>query len=548
MMSLAEIIRMYYHSVHNHMEDITKVTFEIMQKDEEEVATLAIEVWCSLCEEEIWLKKHKKDCNNYTEAVFNDLLQLILTLLNDSNIEEDEDSDTWNRSTAAGCCLHLLANNVGDQIIQNVISFVETKISPNASWKDKYFGLLALGAILEGPSRDSILQVLNPAMEIILNLYQDDSRKVRETTAWFFSKVAANHHELLTSEAFFEKLYTLLLNGLKDELRVACNSASIINELAKSLKPMEGQTSNLLSNVYPELIEKCLEAAYRQQDHAHDYNQKENKIRLAGFDALYSLFENAPPNVEMVLQKSLQFCYEKIQEINGEGDINEEQQSLQSFLLVCLQTILNRLETGLTETICDSLVDIIMKSFEARGDVFEEGFLLFSALCSKFGAIMDNYVPKIGPFINHALKTSDSSDTVKNACGLISDLCTMVESKNIIEGFREYVPLLHQIMTNKKLSRDAKLGAVTAIGDTFLMTKENYLPFLDETLSLFSSAAEKTVDVNQNDDDLVEYVIKLQGALIESYTCIVQEVGHNKSEIYTKLADYVPGIIKFCII
>jgi hypothetical protein len=131
---------------------------------------------------------------------------------------------------------------------------------------------------------------------------------------------------------------------------------------------------------------------------------------------------------------------------------------------------------------------------------------------------MDKYVEKIGPYIFHGLKESDSSDTIKNACGLISDLCTMVESQNIISGFHEYVPLLLQIMTNRSLQRDAKLGAVTAIGDTYLMTKEKFLPFLDNTLELFASAANQCIDVNTNDDDFMEYVVKLQGALIESYT------------------------------
>jgi hypothetical protein len=124
----------------------------------------------------------------------------------------------------------------------------------------------------------------------------------------------------------------------------------------------------------------------------------------------------------------------------------------------------------------------------------------------------------------------------------------MVESQSILEGFREYVPLLQNIMTNRNLQREAKLGAVTAIGDTYLMTKDDFLPFLEDTLKLFSSAAEQCVDVNVNDDDLVEYVVKLQGALIESYTCIVQEVANSQQETYKSLEIYVPGIVKFCII
>jgi importin subunit beta-1 len=102
MMCIAEIVRLYYDHVHNFMEKITEVTFQIMKEDVEEVGTMAVEVWCSFCEEEIFLKKRKKQCNDYVFKVFSPLLDIILLLLNDSELDEDEDSDSWNKSTAAG--------------------------------------------------------------------------------------------------------------------------------------------------------------------------------------------------------------------------------------------------------------------------------------------------------------------------------------------------------------------------------------------------------------------------------------------------------------
>lgn len=102
MMCLAEIVRLYYDHIDEYMERIKDITFKIMEEDAEEVGTLAIEVWCSLCEEEAFLNKKGDKSKNYVSAVFRDLLVLILKLLNDSDIEEDDDSDTWNRSTAAG--------------------------------------------------------------------------------------------------------------------------------------------------------------------------------------------------------------------------------------------------------------------------------------------------------------------------------------------------------------------------------------------------------------------------------------------------------------
>ena len=551
MMCLAEIIRLYYTHINPHMEQITTVTFTILNGDfEDEIKTLAIEVWCSLCEEEIALKKRNHaDCKNYIETVFHQLLELMLNLLNTSDIDEDDEADYWNTSTAAGCCLHLMSQNVGDQIIGNVISFVETKIGDNAGWKDKYFGLLALGAILEGPSKMQLIEVLQPAMGVILDLYNDGSQKIRATTAWFFSRLAQNHCELLGTETLFPTLYEKVIQGLKDETKVAWNSATIITELAKSLAPIDGQNRNILSGYYEDLIKHVLECAYRLDELKQSYGRSENKITIAGFDALYSLFEYAPPDVERLLLSSLEHFYNLLKEVSVKRDqLEDRSKDLQSFLCVCLQTILNRMTETLDEKIADSFIQVIIDWFDARGDVFEEGFLLLSALCSKFGRYIDTFVERLGPYIIHALKNSDSSDTIKNAWGLISDLCTMVESEKIIDGFEEYVPLLHEIMINPKLQRDAKLSSVTAIGDTYLITRERFLPFLGNTMKLFSSAAEKCIEINRNDEDLLEYIFRLQGALIESYTCIVQEAANSNKDTYKMIEDYIPGIVKFWII
>jgi len=71
-------------------------------------------------------------------------------------------------------------------------------------------GLLSLGAILEGPSKEKLMAILSTAIETIMGLYTDDSRKVRETVAWFFSKVAQNHPEMIGNETVFPVLYNLI--------------------------------------------------------------------------------------------------------------------------------------------------------------------------------------------------------------------------------------------------------------------------------------------------------------------------------------------------
>lgn len=260
MMSIAEIIRCYYSDVDSHMDAISQLTLQIVSEDpDEEVATLAIEIWCTVCEGEIEIYKRKKGegCRDYIRKASGPLIEMVLKCIAESEVYEDDESDSWNKSTASGCCLSLMAQILGDDIIEPVTVFAGQKITNSTEWKDKYLGLLALGAILEGPTKEKLKEVVGPAMGQIIELYKNESRKVRETVAWLFSKIAQNQAEIIANEEIFPTLYESVMEGLKDDPRVACNSVSIINELAKAMKPAEDQPSNILSEVYKDLIEKC---------------------------------------------------------------------------------------------------------------------------------------------------------------------------------------------------------------------------------------------------------------------------------------------------
>lgn len=104
--------------------------------------------------------------------------------------------------------------------------------------------------------------------------------------------------------------------------------------MAKALKPIEGQNRNILSSFYPQIIEAVIECAYRNDGGEDSYGRNENKITVAGFDALYSLFEHAPPDAEPLLLKSLEHFYDRLKETaasDGNG-ISDRAKDLQSFL------------------------------------------------------------------------------------------------------------------------------------------------------------------------------------------------------------------------
>jgi len=96
----------------------------------------------------------------------------------------------WGVSTSAACCLRIMATLLWDEIVDPVINYAGSKISEDNNPKDIYVGLLSLGTIVVGPSTDFISQKYSLAIDVLLKLLQNRSKKIWETTAWLLNLLA----------------------------------------------------------------------------------------------------------------------------------------------------------------------------------------------------------------------------------------------------------------------------------------------------------------------------------------------------------------------
>ncbi len=158
-------------------------------------------------------------------------------------------------------------------------------------------------------------------------------------------------------------------------------------------------------------------------------------------------------------------------------------------------------------------------------------------------------IDEIAPFIIHGL-TSTNSAVIKNSCGVLNDLCTQVEAKGITEGFEEYMPILLDHLKNENIDRRVKVIIITVIGDTFLMTKNKFKIFLEESLAILESAAFLSIKCDkavEEDREELAYLLELQSALIECYTCFVQNIREAGDNSYQTLGQFICAIFGFLI-
>ena len=548
MQCIVEVVRMYYDYIEPFMADISEVTIKAAREDETNVKTQAIEVWSSIAEEEQARGDKGLNHSNIIETAFDMLEPMLEDTIQDLNIgnEEWDEEQEWGTSTAAGCCLSLVSQVVKDKVVAPITNFVAENIRITDNWEKRYCGIVALGAILEGPNKANLQEVLNPAVPMLLDLIDDRHPRVRYAICWLFSKIAKSHYQLLTHRDCFPVLFNQLISGLKENSKVAWNVAAIIAELADSILNQGDRIHTcILSDGFEELLNALLDFILRDDFKTEG---EASRVRVSGFSAMYNLLQYAPSDCENVSVNFMGHIIEMLKSsVKADYQLSAKQLELQGFFFWALQWILTNVQRDLDEGICIEISQLIVDVFNQREDIFDEAFLALSAVANKFPNALNQKVDEIAPFLTFGLDSKNAA-IIRNSWGVLSDLCTLVESPAIIEGFKIYMPILLGHLKDEQTEKSVKIIIISLIGDTFLFAKHKFEPFLEESLNILETAAGFAVryPISYYEDfEMQQYIAQLQSSLVECYTCFVQNINEAGDKCYQTLGGFIYNIFTF---
>lgn len=241
-----------------------------MKHADESVALQAVEFWSTVCDEEIELALEAEEAAEYSEAperesshfarvALPEILPVLLLLL--TKQDEDATDDEWNVSMAAGTCLALLAQCVGDGIVSPIIPFVEGNIK-SADWRYREAAVMAFGSILDGPEEKILAPLVAQALPILIEMMADSSTQVRDTTAWTLGRVTDVLVKTIKLDAHLPPLVTALVSGLEQSPRIVSNCCWSIMNLAEQLGDAAAETCPV-SAYYDGLVSALLRLAER---------------------------------------------------------------------------------------------------------------------------------------------------------------------------------------------------------------------------------------------------------------------------------------------
>ncbi|CAN8244437.1 unnamed protein product [Cochlearia groenlandica] len=553
---LVSIASTYYEKLAHYMGDIFNITAKAVREDDESVALQAIEFWSSICDEEIDILEEyggeftgdsDVPCFYFTKQALSALVPLLLETLLKQEEDQDLDEGAWNIAMAGGTCLGLVARAVGDDIVTHVMPFIEEKIS-KPDWREREAATYAFGSILEGPSPDKLMAIVNAALTFMLNaLMKDPSNHVKDTTAWTLGRIFEFLHGStietpIITQANCQQIITVLIQAMKDAPNVAEKACGALYFLAQGYEDI-GRNSPL-TPFFQDIIQSLLAVAHRE-------DATESRLRTAAYEALNEVVRCSTDETStMVLQLLPTIMLELHNTLEGErlsSDEREKQNELQGLLCGCLQVIIQKLGSEPNKYAfmqsADQMMGLFLRVFGCRSaTAHEEAMLAIGALAYAAGPDFAKYMPEFYKYLEMGLQNFEEYQVCAVTVGVVGDVCRALEDKILPYCDGIMTQLLKDLSSNL-LHRSVKPPIFSCFGDIALAIGENFEKYLTYSMPMLQSAAELSAHASGADDEMTEYTNSLRNGILEAYSGIFQ--GFKNSPKTQLLIPYASHILQF---
>ncbi|XP_031248752.1 importin subunit beta-1-like [Pistacia vera] len=555
---LVAISSTYYEKLAPYIQDIFNITAKAVREDEEPVALQAIEFWSSICDEEIdILEEYGGDfsgdsdvpCFYFIKQALPVLVPMLLEMLLKQEEDQDQDEGAWNIAMAGGTCLGLVARTVGDDVVPLVMPFVEENIT-KPDWRQREAATYAFGSILEGPSPEKLIPLVNIALNFMLTaLVKDPNNHVKDTTAWTLGRMFEFLHGStletpIITQANCQQIITVLLQSMKDVPNVAEKACGALYFLAQGYEDA-GSSSSPLTPFFQEIVQALLTATHRE-------DAGESRLRTAAYETLNEVVRcSTDETAPMVMQLVPVIMMELHQTLEGQklsSDEREKQNEIQGLLCGCLQVIIQKLGSSeqtkyVFMQYADQMMGLFLRVFAVRSaTAHEEAMLVIGALAYVTGADFAKYMPEFYKFLEMGLQNFEDYQVCAITVGVVGDICRALEEKILPYCDGIMTQLLKDLSSNQ-LHRSVKPPIFSCFGDIALAIGESFEKYLMYAMPMLQSAAELSVHTSGVDEDMMEYTNSLRNGILEAYSGIFQ--GFKGSPKTQLLMPYAPHILQF---
>ncbi|KAJ2724939.1 karyopherin Kap95 [Coemansia sp. Benny D115] len=548
---LVRIMQLYYDKMSFYMEKaLFGLTVIGMKHEEEKIALQAIEFWSTVCDEEYELTLEEMEAQEmgepftgtnfkFAKTAMPQVLPTLLYLL--TKQDEDADEDEWNVSMAAGTCLALLAQTIGDAIVAPIIPFVEQNIR-NPDWHYREAAIMSFGSILEGPDPKVLAPLVSQALPVLIQMVKDQVVQVKDTAAWTLGRVCDVMIDCILADVHLHSLISVLVGGLEDSPRVAANCCWAIINLTEQVSTDSDAETYPLSQYFEGIVSTLMRIT--------ESNTNENNSRNSAYETMATLASTGPKDTHPTIAKLGLAILDRLDTTiaNANQVVNSDDRlalsELQSSLLSVLTSVTRTLGRQVSE-IADRIMTSAMQLLSTGGKnsvVAEDVFLLVGAIINSVEADFSRYLESFSPFMYTALQNHEEYQLCSIAIGLIGDICRALGSESL-QYCDQFMTILIEDLNSDVLRRDVKPGILSCFGDIALAIGPDFANYLSVVFQVLVSACNLSANTQAVDYETVDYNNQLRVGIFEAYVGITQ--GLNTGNQVQLVLPEIHNIFKF---
>jgi len=539
-----------YEYLEDHADAIMELSIQIMGSGETELQTLAIEVWNTICEDEIdRVEDAQYDSSvkvlNYNELAVAKFLPIILEAMTQQ--DEDDSREDWTTPRAAAVCVGNICLASGDPAADVIFQFVSANIS-SEDWHHREAATLAFGYMLDGPSKDKMVSICTNALETLIKYTGDPHPMVRETAMWVIARITDVLPESMFGDGIpndkkkqiFNELMEIFARGLsKDSAVVAsyvCFAFSVLADVEEAHRPLQ-------EVLFP-VIKALLDAAERPDSDQGDLgsssyaaiNSLIMNICTSGKDA--KIADELMPILGERLKNSLKKA--------GGQEVSERQMYaeivLQGELCGALQLCVEKMSQQCVEKSSESLMFLFLHILNSEhGSLTEEALLAVTAIAQRIGDKFIKYMQEVvGTILNGiamwdqkaiCIMSAESAGELARACG-----------DQIAKVSDEIMKALFNSLNQSEIDRLVHPHLISAMGDIVLALGANSTRYFRPVMEVLTKAS--TVKCDDPDEEDIEYLDELRAAILFVYQSFLQSLNTSVGQ----MNEFLPSISNFFIL
>ncbi|KRX66528.1 Importin subunit beta-1 [Trichinella sp. T9] len=546
---LVKVMSLYYQHMEYYMPAaLFSISVEAMKSSSQDVALQGIEFWSNVCDEELALASDEEEakekgkslevvCRNYAKQALPYVMPILLETL--ARQVDNDDDDEWVPAKAAGVCIMLLAQCVGDDIVEHAMPFI-TKNIASTDWHFRDASVMAFGSILDGPNVKILKPAVAQALPFLLTLTKDPETAVRDTTAWCIGRICDLVKEVVVEESMLASLLPALIEALQQEPRVASNICWALSSLTSAVYEVslhqtphgEQPATYVLSPCFAGLVEQLLQTADRTDAY-------QSNLRIAAYESLMSLIKDSPKDCYTVVQNTLLVILKRLNDLlQMEPNLqsaNERSQfyDIEGLLCAMLMTVVRRMTAQdlqrIADPIMNCLLQIMKNSCEREGGgAMEDALLASASFAEGLGDSFQKYMTVFFPYVLIALKNREEYQVCSAAVGVCDDLSRVLKDR-----FAPYVPelmqLLYEILADAGVEKSVKPNVLSLFGDIAMALENNFNPYLNLVTQALASAL--NTEMNEDDYYQMEYVLNLRENCIVAFTGLLHGLKGNRESL-----------------